>query len=122
MPYLFPSATSAHQKRSATPGGCARSRPSTRSSPRPSWCHCCASGIDLSASQVHRLVSGTPGTPVVAVHGQRSVTSSPAHWLTWWPPTAENACVRMTATGDLPALPTDVAKLWPRAACLLPDA
>ncbi|MER6567205.1 hypothetical protein ABT288_13670 [Streptomyces sp. NPDC001093] len=36
--------------------------------------------------------------------------------------TAENAGIRKTATGDLPAPPANVAKLRPRAARILPDA
>jgi hypothetical protein len=36
--------------------------------------------------------------------------------------TAENAGVRKTATGDLPAPPANVARLRPRAARILPDA
>ncbi|MFJ5029434.1 hypothetical protein ACIQB5_15195 [Streptomyces sp. NPDC088560] len=35
---------------------------------------------------------------------------------------AEHAGIRKTATGDLPAPPANVAKLRPRAACILPDA
>ncbi|MFE9637109.1 hypothetical protein [Streptomyces sp. NPDC006463] len=36
--------------------------------------------------------------------------------------TAENAGVRKTATGDVPAPPSTVAKLRPRPARILPDA
>ncbi|MFI9446083.1 hypothetical protein [Streptomyces avermitilis] len=36
--------------------------------------------------------------------------------------TADNAGVRKTATGDLPNPPSNVAKLRPRAARILPDA
>lgn len=36
--------------------------------------------------------------------------------------TAENAGIRKTATGDLPAPSANVAKLRPRAARILPDA
>ncbi|MGW0552529.1 helix-turn-helix domain-containing protein [Streptomyces sp. L-9-10] len=77
-------------------------------------------GIDLSASQVHRLVSGTPERLSLQVLAALCdiFSCTPADLVTT---TAENAGVRKTATGDLPALPTAVAKLRPRPARILPD-
>jgi DNA-binding Xre family transcriptional regulator len=79
-------------------------------------------GIDLSASQVHRLVSGTPERLSLQVLSALcdSLSCTPADLVTT---TAENAGVRKAATGDLPASPADnVAKLRPRPARILPDA
>ncbi|MFD9305405.1 helix-turn-helix domain-containing protein [Streptomyces sp. NPDC060048] len=78
-------------------------------------------GIDLSASQVHRLVSGTPERLSLQVMAALSdILSCTAADLV--ATTAENAGVRKTATGDVPAPPGDVAKLRPRPARILPDA
>jgi DNA-binding Xre family transcriptional regulator len=79
-------------------------------------------GIDLSASQVHRLVSGTPERLSLQVMAALCdiLACTPADLVAT---TAENAGVRETAIGDLPSPPTDnVAKLRPRAARILPDA
>ena len=61
-------------------------------------------GIDLSASQVHRLVSGTPERLSLQVLSALCdiLECTPADLVTT---TAENAGVRRTATGDLPAPP-----------------
>ncbi|MET7304911.1 helix-turn-helix transcriptional regulator [Embleya sp. NPDC005575] len=77
-------------------------------------------GIELSASQVHRLVSGTPERLSLQVMAALCdiLGCTPADLVT---ATAENAGVRKTAGGDLPA-PAGVAKLRPRAARILPDA
>ncbi|MEU7068143.1 helix-turn-helix transcriptional regulator [Streptomyces sp. NPDC046161] len=77
-------------------------------------------GIELSASQVHRLVSGTPERLSLQVLAAFCDTFSctPADLVT---ATAENAGVRKTATGDLPALPAAVAKLRPRPPRILPE-
>ncbi|MFD8413698.1 helix-turn-helix domain-containing protein [Streptomyces sp. NPDC059650] len=79
-------------------------------------------GIDLSASQVHRLVSGTPERLSLQVMAALCdiLSCTPADLVAT---TAENAGVRKTATGDLPAPPVDnIAKLRPRPARILPDA
>ncbi|MFD4977757.1 helix-turn-helix domain-containing protein [Streptomyces sp. NPDC058424] len=78
-------------------------------------------GIGLSASQVHRLVSGTPERLSLQVMAALCdiLSCTPADLVAT---TAENAGVRKTATGDLPAPPANVAKLRPRAARILPDA
>ncbi|MET8537353.1 helix-turn-helix transcriptional regulator [Streptomyces sp. NPDC005065] len=78
-------------------------------------------GIDLSASQVHRLVSGTPERLSLQVLSALCdiLSCTPADLVAT---TAENAGVRKTATGDLPAPSADVTKLRPRAARILPDA
>ncbi|MEV7783747.1 helix-turn-helix transcriptional regulator [Kitasatospora sp. NPDC088351] len=77
-------------------------------------------GIDLSASQVHRLVSGTPERLSLQVLSTLCdiLSCTPADLVAT---AAENAGVRKTATGDLPAPAADVAKLRPRAARILPD-
>jgi len=77
-------------------------------------------GIDLSASQVHRLVSGTPERLSLQVLSALCdiLECTPADLVTT---TAENAGVRRTATGDLPAPTTAVAKLRPRSARILDD-
>lgn len=78
-------------------------------------------GIDLSASQVHRLVSGTPERLSLQVMAALCdiLSCTPADLVAT---AAENAGVRTTATGDLPTPPANVAKLRPRAARILPDA
>lgn len=78
-------------------------------------------GVDLSASQVHRLVSGTPERLSLQVLAALCdiLACTPADLVAT---TAENAGVRKTATGDLPAPTSDVAKLRPRPARILPDA
>jgi DNA-binding Xre family transcriptional regulator len=77
-------------------------------------------GIDLSASQVHRLVSGTPERLSLQVLSAFCdiLGCTPAELVTT---TAENAGVRKTATDDRPAPPSTVAKLRPRPARILPD-
>lgn len=74
-------------------------------------------GIDLSASQVHRLVSGTPERLSLQVLSALCdiLECTPADLVAT---TAENAGVRKTATGDIPA-PAAVAKLRPRPARIL---
>jgi len=76
-------------------------------------------GIDLSASQVHRLVSGTPERLSLQVLSALCdiLSCTPADLVT---ATAENAGVRKTATGDLPAPAPAAAKLRPRPARILP--
>jgi DNA-binding Xre family transcriptional regulator len=76
-------------------------------------------GIELSASQVHRLVSGTPERLSLQVLAAFCdiLDCTPADLVAT---TAENAGVRKTATGDRPA-PSTVAKLRPRPARILPD-
>ncbi|GAA3507806.1 DNA-binding Xre family transcriptional regulator [Streptosporangium album] len=61
-------------------------------------------GIDLSASQVHRLVSGTPERLSLQVMSALCdiLACTPADLVAT---TAENAGVRKTATGDLPTPP-----------------
>ena len=79
-------------------------------------------GTDLSASQVHRLVSGTPERLSLQVMAALCdiLACTPGDLVAT---SAENAGVRKTATGDLPGPPTDnIAKLRPRAARILPDA
>jgi DNA-binding Xre family transcriptional regulator len=73
-------------------------------------------GIDLSASQVHRLVSGTPERLSLQVLSALCdiLECTPADLVTT---TAENAGVRRTA--DLPAPSAAVAKLRPRPARIL---
>ena len=76
-------------------------------------------GIDLSASQVHRLVSGTPERLSLRVLSAFCdiLGCTPADLVLT---TAENVGVRKTATDDRPA-PAMVAKLRPRPARILPD-
>jgi DNA-binding Xre family transcriptional regulator len=78
-------------------------------------------GIDLSASQVHRLVSGTPERLSLQVLAALCdiLSCTPADLVAT---AAENAGVRKTATGDHPAPPAAAAKLRPRPARILPDA
>jgi DNA-binding Xre family transcriptional regulator len=75
-------------------------------------------GINLSASQVHRLVSGTPERLSLQVLSALCdiLECTPADLVTT---TAENAGVRKTATGDVPAPTEAVAKLRPRPARIL---
>ena len=77
-------------------------------------------GIDLSASQVHRLVSGTPERLSLQVLSALCdiLSCTPADLVAT---TAENAGVRKTATGDLPAPAPAAAKLRPRPARILAD-
>ena len=80
-------------------------------------------GIALSASQVHRLVSGTPERLSLQVLAALCdiLERTPADLVAT---TAENAGVRKTATGDLPAPAAPaaaVAKLRPRPARILPE-
>ena len=77
-------------------------------------------GIDLSASQIHRLVSGTPERLSLQVLSALCdiLSCTPADLVAT---TAENAGVRKTATGDLPAPAPAAAKLRPRPARILPD-
>lgn len=78
-------------------------------------------GIHLSASQVHRLVSGTPERLSLQVLAALcDILSCTAADLV--STTAENAGVRKTATGDLPAPPASAAKLRPRPARILPGS
>jgi DNA-binding Xre family transcriptional regulator len=76
--------------------------------------------VDLSASQVHRLVSGIPERLSLQVLSALCdiLECTPADLVTT---TAENAGVRRTATGDVPAPTTAVAKLRPRPARILDD-
>lgn len=77
-------------------------------------------GIDLSASQVHRLVSGTPERLSLQVLSAFCdiLGCTPADLVTT---TAENAGVRKTATDDRPTSAGTVTALRPRAARILPD-
>ena len=77
--------------------------------------------IDLSASQVHRLVSGTPERLSLQVLSALCdiLSCTPAGLVTT---TAENAGVRKIADGDVPAPPSRAAKLRPRPARILPGA
>ncbi|KAA1006484.1 helix-turn-helix transcriptional regulator [Pseudonocardia sp. EV170527-09] len=77
-------------------------------------------GIDLSASQVHRLVSGIPERLSLQVLSAFCdiLGCTPAELVAT---TAENAGVRRTATDDRPAPPSTVAKLRPRPARILDD-
>ncbi|WTX00984.1 helix-turn-helix transcriptional regulator (plasmid) [Streptomycetaceae bacterium NBC_01309] len=78
-------------------------------------------GIDLSASQVHRLVSGTPERLSLQVLSAFCdiFGCTPADLVAT---TAENAGVRRAASGDVPALGDAASKLRPRPARILPDA
>lgn len=77
-------------------------------------------GIALSASQVHRLVSGTPER--LSLHVLAAFCDifecTPADLVET---RAQNAGVRKTASGDLPAPAADLVKLRPRPALILPD-
>jgi DNA-binding Xre family transcriptional regulator len=76
-------------------------------------------GITLSASQVHRLVSGTPERLSLQVLSAFCdiLGCTPTDLVVT---TAENAGVRKTATDDR-AAPSTVTKLRPRAARILSD-
>lgn len=75
--------------------------------------------VKLSASQVHRLVSGTPERLSLQVLSAFCdiLGCTPADLVTT---SAENAGVRKTATDDRPVEST-VTKLRPRAARILAD-
>ncbi|MEU7769575.1 helix-turn-helix transcriptional regulator [Nocardia sp. NPDC049190] len=77
-------------------------------------------GIDLSASQVHRLVSGTPERLSLQVLSALCdiLACTPADLVIT---TAENAGVRKTGTADATGQPPVVAKLRPRPARILPE-
>lgn len=77
-------------------------------------------GVDLSASQVHRLVSGTPER--LSLHVLSALCDilgcTPADLIAT---SAQNAGVRKTASGDVPASGAAVAKLRPRPARILDE-
>jgi DNA-binding Xre family transcriptional regulator len=77
-------------------------------------------GVDLSASQVHRLVSGTPERLSLQVLSALCdiLGCTPADLIAT---SAQNAGVRKTASGDVPASSTVVAKLRPRPARILDE-
>lgn len=77
-------------------------------------------GIDLSASQIYRLVSGTPERLSLQVLSALCdiLGCTPADLVAT---TAENAGVRKTATGDLPTAAPASQKLRPRPARILPE-
>ena len=81
--------------------------------------HLTERGITLSSSQVHRLVSGIPERLSLQVLSALCdiLSCTPADLVAT---TAENAGVRKTATGDLPAQAAGAAKLRPRPARILP--
>jgi DNA-binding Xre family transcriptional regulator len=89
-------------------------------SPRPSWCRPLRErGIDLSASQVHRLVTGTPerlSLPVLAALCD-IFEATPAELIVT---AADNVGVRKTGTGDAPVTPA-AAKLRPTRARIRPE-
>ncbi|MBV9315668.1 MAG: helix-turn-helix transcriptional regulator [Pseudonocardia sp.] len=75
-------------------------------------------GIELSVSQVHRLVTGIPerlSLPVLAALCD-ILDVSPAELIVTQ---AENATVRQTASGDRPA-PVDLSAVRPKRARLRP--
>jgi DNA-binding Xre family transcriptional regulator len=76
-------------------------------------------GIDLSASQVHRLVTGTPERLSLAVLAALCdiFDTDPAELIT---ATATNTGVRRTAVGDQPA-PAQLAQLRPKRARITPE-
>lgn len=76
-------------------------------------------GIDLSPSQVHRLVTGTPERLSLQVLAALCdiFDVDPARLITT---TAENAGVRRTGTGDR-AAPSDLADLRPKRAWIAPE-
>ena len=78
-------------------------------------------GIDLSVSQIHRLVSGTPERLSLQVLAALCdiFSCTPADLVAT---AAENAGVRKTAAGDVSAPPRAAAKLRPRPARILPGA
>jgi DNA-binding Xre family transcriptional regulator len=76
-------------------------------------------GIDLSASQVHRLVTGTPerlSLPVLAALCD-ILGVTPADLVVT---TAANVAPRKAVAGDAPA-PVDLATVRPRRARVRPD-
>ncbi|WP_328401138.1 helix-turn-helix domain-containing protein [Nocardia sp. NBC_00403] len=77
-------------------------------------------GINLSASQVHRLVSGTPERLSLQVLSALCdiLACTPADLVVT---SAENAGVRRTGTADTTAQPPVVAKLRPRPARILAE-
>ena len=77
-------------------------------------------GIDLSASQIYRLVSGTTERLWLQVLSALCdiLGCTPADLVAT---TAENAGVRKTATGDLPTAAPASQKLRPRPARILPE-
>jgi DNA-binding Xre family transcriptional regulator len=76
--------------------------------------------INLSASQVHRMVSGTPERLSLQVLSALCdiLTCTPADLVVT---TAENAGVRKTGTADATGQQPVVAKLRPRPARILPE-
>ena len=76
-------------------------------------------GIDLSVSQVHRLVTGTPERLSLQVLAALCdiFSSDPGELIIT---EAENAGVRKTATGDVPA-PAGLSELRPRPARIVPS-
>src|SRR4051812_35213104 len=76
-------------------------------------------GIDLSVSQVHRLVTGKPERLSLAVLAALCdiFDPTPAQLITT---TAANTGVRRTTVGDLPA-PADLAQLRPKRARITPE-
>ena len=77
-------------------------------------------GIDLSASQVHRLVSGTPERLSLQVLAAFCdiLGCTPTDLVVT---TAENAGVRRTGTDDRPAPPSGAERLRPRPALIVDD-
>jgi DNA-binding Xre family transcriptional regulator len=75
-------------------------------------------GIDLSSSQVHRLVTGKPERLSLAVLAALCdiFDATPAELITT---TATNTGVRRTAVGDQPA-PANLAELRPKRAWITP--
>lgn len=76
-------------------------------------------GIDLSASQVHRLVTGTPerlSLPVLAALCD-ILEATPADLVAT---TAANVAPRKAVAGDAPA-PVDLATVRPKRARVRPD-
>lgn len=78
-------------------------------------------GIDLSASQIHRLVSGTPERLSLQVLSALCdiLACTPADLVVT---TAENAGVRKNGTTDATGQQSVVEKLRPRPARILPEA
>jgi DNA-binding Xre family transcriptional regulator len=76
-------------------------------------------GIDLSVSQVHRLVGGTPERLSLQVLAALCdiFECTPADLVT---PSAQNVGARKVVGGDQPA-PANLAELRPRPARILPD-
>ena len=84
--------------RSATSGGCGRSWPPAGCSPPPTSRRCSPNAASLSASQIHRLVTGTPerlSLPVLAALANLRGHSRRTH-----PDPADNTTTRKTAPGD----------------------